>query len=141
MIEIRWNPSFKDLRGFGFVILIGFGVIGLAKAFWPFAWGLAPNFHYGCILLLVAALVGVPAILGWRVVLPAYWAWMGFAFVLHKITFPLMFGVFYYLAFLPTGLIMRLVGHDPLLLKRKNRATYWVSLNTDEKLVDYERQY
>lgn len=141
MLDIRWDPSAKDLRGFGWVILIGFGLIGLLKAFWPFAWLLHPNFYAGMFLLGGAVLIGVPAILGWRIVLPAYWAWMGLALVLHKIMFPVMFGTFYYLVFFPIGLIMRLIGHDPLRLKRRHTDSYWTALENPESPEDYERQY
>lgn len=141
MIQIRWNPSSKDLRGFGLVILIGFGVIGLAKILWPFAWGLTRNSHSGSALLAGAVLIGVPAVLGWRLILPAYWAWMGIALVMHKIMFPVMFSSFYYLVFLPIGLIMRLTGHDPLKLKRRSQGSYWVPLDCVGGPEDYERQY
>ncbi len=141
MTDIRWNPSAKDLRGFGWVILAGFGLIGLAKAFWPFAWLLHRNFGGGMWLLGGAVFVGVPAILGWRIILPAYWAWMGLAYMLHKIMFPLMFGAFYYLVFFPIGIVMRAIGHDPLRLKRPSQGSYWVPLDCAGGPEDYERQY
>lgn len=141
MIEIRWNPSRKDLRDFGLVILIGFGLIGLAKVFWPFSWGIVPNVRFGGGLIFAAVVIGVPAILGSRLVLPAYWAWMGIAVILHKIMFPVMFGAFYYLVFFPIGMIMRLVGHDPLKLKRSVRSSYWIPLHSQAGPEDYERQY
>lgn len=141
MIDIRWNPSAKDLRGFGLVILIGFGLIGLAKAFWPFSWLLTRNFGGGMWLIGAAVLVGVPAILGWRIILPVYWAWMGLAMVLHKIMFPVMFSAFYYLVFFPIGMIMKLAGHDPLKLKRGSRESYWTPLDQAGHPEDYERQY
>lgn len=141
MIGIRWNPTAKDLRGFGWVILIGFGLIGLAKAFWPFAWLLDRNFGAGLWILGCAALVGVPAIFGWRIVLPAYRAWMGIAWLAHKIMFPLMFGAFFYLVFFPIGVVMRLAGHDPLRLKRRDRETHWVPIEPARNPDEYERQY
>lgn len=141
MIDIRWNPTAKDLRGFGWVILIGFGLLGLAKAFWPFAWLLHRNFDAGMWLIGAAALVGVPAILGWRIVIPAYWAWMGIAWLAHKIMFPVMFGAFFYLVFLPVGVVMRIAGHDPLRLKRRDRATHWVPIRQAASPENYERQF
>ena len=141
MIEIRWNPTSKDLRGFGLVILIGFGVIGTAKAFWPFAWGLTPHFSAGLGMVAGAILIGVPAILGWKIVLPAYWAWMGLAWLGSKIMFPVIFSAFFYLGFLPIGAVMRLLGHDPLRLKRREQSTCWVPLEKSGVAADYERQY
>ncbi len=141
MIDIQWNPSSKDLKGFGFVILIGFGAIGLAKLFWPFCWGPTHNLQTGIVLVSAAILVGIPAILGWRIVLPAYWAWMGIAFVMGKIMFPLIFTVFFYLVFVPIGLVMKFMGHDPLQLRGTNKGSYWVTIEHSDASADYERQY
>ena len=141
MIDIQWNPSSKDLKGFGFVILIGFGAIGLAKLFWPFSWGPTHNLQTGIVLVSSAILVGMPAILGWRIVLPAYWAWMGIAFVMGKIMFPLTFTLFFYLVFVPTGFIMKFMGHDPLQLRGTNKGSYWVTIDRSDASADYERQY
>lgn len=141
MLDIRWNPSAKDLREFGWVILIGFGLIGLAKAFWPFDWLLHRNFGVGVWLMAGALLIGVSAILGWRLVLPAYWAWMGIAFLGHKIVFPLMFGAFYFLVFFPIGTAMRLAGHDPLHRKKPAVGSYWSDLEQGRDADHYERQY
>ncbi|MBE2205416.1 MAG: hypothetical protein IAE94_13875 [Chthoniobacterales bacterium] len=141
MLDIRWNPTAKDLRGFGWVIGIGFGAIGLLKAFWPFEGLLHRNFTAGMCLLAAAVLIGGPAMLGWRVIVPAYWAWMGIAWLAHKIMFPVMFGAFYYIVFFPIGLLMRLVGHDPLRLKRGKAKSCWIPLESPGSPGDYERQF
>ena len=141
MLDISWNPSSKELRGFGIVILVGFGLIGLAKTFWPFSWGIKPQVDIGGDIIIMALCIGIPSILGWRIILPAYWAWMGFAFVLHKIMFPVTFGLFYYLMFTPMRLILTCVGHDPLKLKRRQVDSYWTSLSQEETCDRHERQY
>lgn len=141
MIDINWNPAAKDLRGFGWVMLIGFGLIGLAKAFWPFGWGLIPDREMGLGIVCFALLVGIPAVLAWRVVVPVYRAWMGVAWVVGKVMFPLTFAGFYYLVVFPVGLVVRLVGKDALSLKKKKVESYWVPIEQVESEKDYERQY
>ena len=141
MIDISWNPTAKDLRGFGWVMLVGFGLIGLAKAYWPFAWGLIPNPAVGLWFILFAVVVGIPAIFGWRGVVPVYWAWMGVAWVVGTVMFPLTFALFYYLVIFPIGCLLRLAGKDALLLKKKKTDSYWISIVPVEDEKDYERQY
>ena len=43
--------------------------------------------------------------------------------VLHKIVSPVVLGVLFFLIFLPYGLVMRLMGRDPLPLKLDPDAT------------------
>ena len=141
MMDIRWNPSAKDLRGFGTVILVGFGLIGLAKVFWPFDFLITRNVAEGIRFAIGAFLVGVPAVLGWRIILPFYWAWMGLGFMMHKIMFPIMFSLFFYLAFFPIGLFMRLIGHDSLKLQKHQVVSYWADIEQTSGSEVYERQY
>ena len=55
----------------------------------------------------------------WGVVAPSstkllYWFWMRLGLVLNAIMSRVVLGVVFYLAVLPTGIIMRLTGRDPL---------------------------
>jgi hypothetical protein len=59
--------------------------------------------------LLVAAGLLIPAQLG-----PVYKAWMGLALLLSKVTTPIFMGIVYYVVLTPIGLVMRLLGRDPL---------------------------
>ena len=50
----------------------------------------------------------------------------GFSIVRDVLT-PILVGVSYYVFIVPTGLVMGLVGKDPLRLKRDARAvSYWI---------------
>ena len=101
----------KGLRQFGFMfggIIAGlFGVVlpwlfDLKYPYWPwvvllvfFAWGLlVPN-----------------------TIEPFYKLWMRFGLLLNAVMSRIILGIVYYLVVLPTGLIMKLKGHDPM--KRK----------------------
>jgi hypothetical protein len=101
----------KGLRQFGFMfggIIAGlFGVVlpwlfDFKYPYWPwvvllvfFAWGLlAPN-----------------------TIEPFYKLWMRFGLLLNAVMSRIILGIVYYLVVLPTGLIMKLKGHDPM--KRK----------------------
>ena len=62
-------------------------------------------------IFLLLALV-VPGILD-----PANRLWMKFGELLHCIVSPVALGIVFYLAVLPTGLLVRLFGKDPLRLR------------------------
>jgi hypothetical protein len=53
--------------------------------------------------------------------------WLKFGLLLHKVVNPIMIGFVFFGAVLPTGLIMRALGKDPLRLKRQPDAnSYWI---------------
>ena len=70
------------------------------------------------VALLVAGVL-IPAQLG-----PVYRAWMGFAHLLSRITTPIFMGVVYYLVITPIGLLMRLVGRQPMVHKAQGGG-FW----------------
>ena len=58
--------------------------------------------------------------------------WAKLGLLLHKITNPIVLGVMYGGAIVPTGLLMRLFGADPMGMKRQPNGTYW---NKREKVT------
>ena len=54
-------------------------------------------------------------------------AWLAFGALLHSIVSPVVMGVLFLGAVLPTGLMLRLFGRDGLRLKREpSRTSYWI---------------
>lgn len=77
------------------------------------------------ILAVIAAafLLGglfVPTRLG-----PVQRGWMGFALLLSRVTTPIFMGIVYFLVVTPTGLVMRLLGRNPIAPK-SDADTYWI---------------
>ena len=97
----------RQLRHFGFLVGGIFGVIGLWPLLWrqqsPRAWALALT-----VLLVLPALVA-PRTLG-----PVYRLWMALGEVLAWINTRIILGVVFYGVVTPIGLVMRLMGHDPM---------------------------
>jgi hypothetical protein len=53
--------------------------------------------------------------------------WFKFGLILHKVINPVVMVLVFFGTVLPTGLIMRALGKDPLRLKRQpNAKTYWI---------------
>lgn len=77
-----------------------------------------------CTALGVGLIMG--AVLAPRALLPVERAWMALAHAISRVTTPLAMGVVYYAVLTPTGLIMRLAGHNPLHVP-KDDTTSWVA--------------
>ena len=69
---------------------------------------------------LVLLGVAIPGRLG-----PVVVAWMGLAHAISKVTTPLFMGIVYFVVLTPTGIIVRLLGRNPLTPPRKS-ASAWV---------------
>jgi len=98
----------KILREFG--LLTGGIIAGLFGLFFP--WLLShpiPVWPWAISGVLISLAIVLPASLK-----PIYRAWMAFGAVLGWINTRIILGVIYYLVFLPAGIIMKLLGKDPL---------------------------
>jgi predicted membrane metal-binding protein len=106
-------------RNFGLVFAAGCALLGL----WPLLRRGAVRWP-----LLVAAGVFLAAALIWPALLgPLNKVWTMFGLLLGRIVNPIMTAVLFFLVFTPAGIIGRLLGKDPLRLKRAPEAdTYWI---------------
>jgi len=106
-------------RSFGVVMAAALAVVTVLNAWhsgrlWPWTGGVAA-------LLLAAALLR-PAVLH-----PLNLLWLKFGLLLHKVVTPVLMGLIFYGTVLPTGLVMRMMGKDPLRLERQPGAdSYWI---------------
>jgi len=110
--------SFTQERQFGYLFAAVFTII----AFWPL-WPLhAPNFYWlgGAGAWLAVALI-CP-----RLLAPLYKGWMKFGHVLGWINARIILGLVFFVLVTPIGLVMRLFGKDPLRMRAKKSASYWI---------------
>ncbi len=137
LVHINWKPDAKQLRQFGWAMLIGFTLIGAICQFviskpLPFS---VTRYIYG--FAVVAGLLGLS---GTRAALPVYWAWMAVGFVMGNVISRVLVAAFFYLLITPMGLVMRLFGRDKLHL-REPASTTWVDLSPPGSKESYERQF
>jgi hypothetical protein len=125
MVTINWQPSSAELRRWGITVCAALAVSGSLFQFvdWgPFRAGhaLAPwLWGFGLFALATAGS-------GTRLGLPAYWAWMGFVFVVGSVIGTLALATVYFLVVTPLGLAARLAGRDRLALRRPPaQASLW----------------
>ena len=106
-------------RSFGIVMAIAFALLALinfsrAGHAWPWTGLLAVLFF------VIACLF--PAALR-----PLNWVWFQFGLLLHKVVNPIVMALLFFGTVLPTGLIMRALGKDPMRLKWQPDAnSYWI---------------
>lgn len=136
MIAPDWYPNEKKLRLFSVTALFGFGLIGLVIRLkfglevMPYAlWGVgALTFLLGItsprsVHLLYVILQAITLPIGW---------------LISQIALRLMF----YCVLTPLGLLFRLIGRDPLILRRPSSAeTYWLEHTQRNDPSSYFRQY
>lgn len=123
----------RDGRRFAFPVGAAFAVLaGLmlwrqhGVAMWVFA-------SVAAVLALAGLLV--PSRLG-----PAQRAWMAMAHAISRITTPIVLTAMYVLTIVPTGLVMRALGRDPLAHER-DADGFWVDRPADGRRSDLRRQF
>jgi hypothetical protein len=120
LLEFNRNPSPRDLRWFGLVLAAALCTLG-GIAYWrtrstPVAAGIAG----------AGVLIGVAYYAVRPARRPIFLAWGGLTYPLGLALSFVVLSVIYFLVITPVGLIMRLVGRDPMC-RRFDRAaaTYW----------------
>lgn len=71
---------------------------------------------------------------------PVNRAWMGLATLLSRVTTPLFMGLVFFVAILPIGLVLRLLGKAPLRTSR-TAATFWHARAAGARRSDLSRQF
>lgn len=105
-------------RRFAFPVGLAFLVLG-GLTVWRGHEPVAAVFgSVAAVLFLAGALV--PDRLG-----PVYRAWMTIALAISKVTTPVFLGIVYFLVIAPAGLMMRLLGRNPLR-REPAGGSYWV---------------
>ena len=136
LVAINWNPDRKTLAEFSEFGMFFLGMVAAPMAYFKGQPTVAAAFW-------VAAVAG--RILG--VVKPE---WLKPVFVgMMVATWPigwvvshLSLGLLFYGVITPIGLVMRLVGRDPMARRfDRSATTYWESYNPDHGMKRYLRQF
>ena len=106
-------------RSFGLLFAGVFAIVGLLpllKDHGVRAWAL------GLAVVFLVAGLALP-----RILRPFNRIWMGIGKIMHRVVSPVVLGLLYTVAVVPTGWFLRLRGADPLRLKRDAAAkSYWI---------------
>ena len=112
-------------RALGFVFAIFFTLIGLFPLIY------SDGIHYWA--LVTAIIFLILGTLFPNYLKPVNYLWFKFGLLLHKIVNPLIMGFLFVTTVIPTALIMRMLGKDPLK-RRFDRSikSYWIKRQPPE---------
>ena len=145
MIQIDLRPDRRTLRQFGWIALVGFGLLAtLAWNEWlMFAFGLGAWKQ-----TVVAGLVGLAGLAAFFSLvyppanLPIY---LGLTILAYPIGFVLSYvimGTIFYLLLAPVGIFFRLTGRDPLMRRFEPQTpSYWVDSREARSNDSYFHQF
>jgi hypothetical protein len=111
--------SAKELRRFGFTVAIPLALLGGVGA-WR-GHSVLPIVLGGLALILAGLAVVAPSLLG-----PVHRVWMQVAHALGWFNTRVLLGLVYFFVMTPIGIVMRLMGRDPLDRRLTDRPSYWV---------------
>ena len=124
-VEVASNKRFGLVVG-GIALLFG-----CARAWWHDEIGPLSGALMAIGLVLIAAALVKPDVLE-----SANRGWMKFGLLLHKVTNPIFLGGMYAIAIVPTGLMMRAFGVDPMGVRRPRGDTYWIARRTGSSTAE-----
>jgi len=136
MIEINRNPTPAQLRWTGALLALFFLLLG-GMIWWQFGNRTAA--------ITLWALGGVAAVSFYALPplrRPIYLGWMYLAFPIGWAVSHILLAAIFYLVVTPIGLIMRLVGRDPLDRRLDHTAqSYWIKRGPHASSERYFRQF
>ncbi len=145
MLQINLRPGRQELRQFGWIALIGFGVLG-ALIFWH----KLPMAHLTgdastTVALVLWGIGGVSALFS-TVVPPANRPlYVGLIVVTYPIGYVLshvLMALLFFGLFTPVGLVFRLIGRDSLHRRfEPDASTYWMPHRPPDTMKRYFRQF
>lgn len=135
MLEINKNPSARELMWFGVLLIIFAGGVGS----WLFYGGspLPGKLVWGIGGGLAAVFFALPPARK-----PIYLGWLYAAYPIGYVVSHVIMGVIYFGVVTPVGVIMRLLGKDPLQRAIDKKATtYWIPHTNHRDPGRYFKQF
>ena len=145
MVEIDWNPDEKTLRQFGWVALVGFGLVALLawQEWLIFAFGLGdarPMVAGG--LLGLGVLIALIALVYPKANKPFFLGLTLLAFPIGFVLSYVILSTLFFVIIAPMGIVMRLVGHDPMNRSIDPDAeSYWTPARPTPPNARYFKQF
>ena len=92
--------------------------------------------------LVIAGLFTLFSLAAPKLLAPLNRAWNRFGQFMHKIVNPLLMGLIFVLTIIPTALIIRLLGKDPMRRKLEPKtSSYWIKRDTPITKESFDNQF
>jgi hypothetical protein len=122
-------------RRFGIVVGAVFFLIGAVRLYLHGQIG-----ALDAILMLAGLALVVAALIAPDVLLPLNRAWAALGHLLHRVINPIALAVMFIGAIVPTGLIIRILGVDPMSRRLDKNADYWRKRTTPRSTASSLKQ-
>ena len=128
------EPKMLSNRSFGLI----FSAIFMVFSIYPVLFGNGLRIWTLIIsLLFFSAAVLVPSILT-----PLNKLWVKFGLFMHSIINPILMGLVFFLTVLPTGIIIKCLGKDPMNRKFDNNSkSYWIDRKEKISKESFDNQF
>jgi hypothetical protein len=137
MLDVNFNPTRRDLRHFALIWLPIFaaGAGGLIL-YRGGAWTL-PAVLWGVALAVAAA-----GLINPDLVRPLFVGWLAAAYPIGWTISHLVLALTFYVVVTPIGLLLRLLGRDPLARRRHGSpGSYWIPHQPSKDPASYFKQF
>jgi hypothetical protein len=135
LIRLNRHPSRRDLRIFGTLGLLVFATLGAIA--WRQGAELAALVAWATSLAL-----GGPGLVYPPLLRPLYLVAIFVTFPIGLVVSYVLLGALYFLVLTPIGLLMRLLGRDPLQRRfEPNRKSYWLPRSHERPATSYFHQH
>ena len=140
--EVNWNPNLSERRTFAKSLVIGFPCVALALLLIGRITSGTWNTELSLWIGGIGASTGIIFWLIPQISKPFYLLWYCIACCIGIVLGNILLGILFYLAITPIGLIMKLLGRDPLRRSiDKNANTYWIDVENTKGPTRYFRQF
>ena len=137
LVSLIFNPADKKIQLLGILLPALCGAIG-----WPVAKALVGRMEMAITVFSIGSCAAAAALIFPAFARKVYVGWMLAALPIGWSISHALLAVLYYLVVTPTGLIMRIVGRDPLHRRiESERPSYWVRHPSSIETSRYFRQY
>ena len=92
------------------------------------------GFNYPKWPWIIAGVLGSWGLIAPKTLAPVYFGWMKFGNIMSSITTPIIMGIMFYGVFLPMGILLKILGKDPMRRKRDQTvSSYRIKSNPEPK--------
>ncbi len=141
--EVNWDPSDKEKRDFGRLLMMGFPFVAL---FWTTVMGFkGEGFRWNWELFGWIAGIGcgiglfcflIPALAR-----PIYCLWFFLVCIIDTVITLVLLPTFYYIILFPYALLIRMMGKNSLKKRPQACETYWNDVAPTKDSSQYYRQF
>ena len=136
LLEINLSPSKRELKWFGLLMLLWFGVIG------GIVFATTRTFAIPNVLWTVGAVLCITYYAVRPLRKPLFMGWMNAAFPIGWTVSHLILAIVYFVVVTPIGLAMRLFGKNRMHPRLDREAdSYWIRHRTGGDTARYFRQF